>query len=116
MNARPQSPSASNPVEDGLVEKVARAIYGIEERWPNVAEEVRKTYRADARRAIAAHDSALQADVERLREMLDDAVATIAAVRATSVSDEWSASADHFHDVCGDTLKRIAALRQEEQA
>jgi len=45
-----------------------------------------------------------------LREALDDAIATIAAVRATAVTDEWAESAGHFYELCGETLARVAAL------
>lgn len=42
-------------------------------------------------------------------EAIDDAVATIAAVRATALSGEWSESGEHFYKICGDTLIRIRA-------
>jgi hypothetical protein len=50
------------------------------------------------------------------REALDDAMATIAAVRAASRGDDWAESADHFHTICGETLALIAALRSTTPA
>jgi len=45
----------------------------------------------------------------QLVSALKDAGATLAAIRAASIGDEWADSAEHFHDICGDTLKHIAA-------
>jgi len=48
-------------------------------------------------------------------EAIDDAVATISAVRAAARTSEWSDAADHFHRICGETLARIAAIRTKAQ-
>jgi hypothetical protein len=47
--------------------------------------------------------------LESLSEALNDGVATLMAVRATAGSDEWPESAKHFHDLCGETVKRMNA-------
>jgi hypothetical protein len=52
-----------------------------------------------------------------MREALDDAIATISAVRASAVSEDWQDSAAHFHKVCGETLVRIrTTLSGQEQS
>ena len=44
---------------------------------------------------------------------LDEAITTIAAVRAAATSDDWADSASHFYNLCGETL-RGAALATEK--
>jgi len=46
-------------------------------------------------------------------EALDESQAVLAAIRATSVVDEWfeKSTAKHFHDICGDSMRlNMAAL------
>lgn len=102
-------------VSEETVERVARAICRAMDidpddgrapplsGWPSEA----------ARAAIAALEHSPPSNPARapLVEALRDAVATIAAVRATSVSDEWADSAAHFHDICGETLQRIDSAK-----
>jgi hypothetical protein len=73
------------------------------------------SYPADetARGYISKYIALCQQAADRLflyMEALDDAVATIAAVRATTAGAGWAEAAKHFHDVCGETLKRIDAV------
>ena len=45
-----------------------------------------------------------------LREALDDAIATLMAVRATASDlDEWAGSADHFSDLCAREIRKLQA-------
>lgn len=62
--------------------------------------------------------STSQAEIVRLREAVSDAIATVAAVRATASSGTWQEPgvADHFYVVCGETLKRVRALSSGEKA
>lgn len=51
-------------------------------------------------------------DIDKLKELVDDAVSTLAAIRATTISgDEWEASRLHFRELCGDTIARMNAAR-----
>jgi hypothetical protein len=63
---------------------------------------------------LLSHEAADK--LESLSEALNDGVATLMAVRATAGSDDWSGSAKHFHDLCGETVKRMnAALTSQEK-
>jgi len=55
---------------------------------------------------------------DEVREALGDGVSTLAAVRATTISDdEWNASRLHFRDLCAQTIERMnTALRNTRSA
>jgi len=47
---------------------------------------------------------------DEVREALDEGVATLAAIRATTVSDEeWHEARLHFRDLCAQTIERMNA-------
>lgn len=60
----------------------------------------------DARHEALAEIAALKKVVGEAGEVVNDGIATMAAVRATASGDEWAESAKHFHDLCGETMLR----------
>ena len=76
------------------------------ERWHPVCQEA------------ADKMADLTAERDALREALGDSQATLCAVRATSVSDDWAeaSTAKHLHDICGDTMQRNAAALKGDPA
>lgn len=52
-----------------------------------------------------------KATIDRLAGALDDAAATLLAVRATAGGEDWVGSGDHFSKLCLETIRRINAAK-----
>lgn len=58
------------------------------------------------------------AEIATITAALEDSSATLAAIRAMTVYDDWGdqSISEHIHDLCGDNLrKNAAALKGQEQ-
>jgi len=56
-------------------------------------------------------DPSLEA-LKEAREAINDGVATLAAIRATCGTDEWTDAATHFENVCLETIQRMNEVKR----
>lgn len=54
---------------------------------------------------------AAEAKVAGFMDATSSAIATLAAIRATSAGNDWALSAKHFHDLAGETIRELNAAR-----
>lgn len=74
----------------------------------NIAAAIRATLPAQSPDGIAyAGAVPSPVNVEGLVEAIRDAVATLAAVRASTSDDDWENCRQHFHDLCGGTVANL---------
>lgn len=103
------SPFKPPAPQDDLVKAVR---LGIALNWQDTDAAARATIPIAQAPSIAERD-ALRAKLAAAEACLDDAITTIAAVRATATSNEWADSAKHFYDLCGETLRRTALAMEK---